>query len=95
MIDRFLAIYQFGGDRRIAKRKMKDIEYWKRKGFVFEARFHGEYDLWLNRETMQKLRRYVDGREFLSDLATGEYALVTDTQNAGIEFPERSGGKLQ
>lgn len=57
---------------------MKDIEHWKRKGFVFEARFPGEYNLWVNRETMQKLRRYVDGREWLSDLRTGEYKLVQD-----------------
>ena len=60
---------------------MKDIEHWKREGFAFEKRFPGEYDLWVNRETMQKLRRYVDGREWLSDLTTGEYALVEDTPN--------------
>ena len=62
---------------------MKDIEHWKREGFTFEARFTGEYDLWVNHKTMQKLRRYVDGREWLSDLTTGEYALVQDTPNTG------------
>ena len=67
---------------------MKDIKYWERKGFVFAARFFCEYDLWVNIETMQKLRRHVDGRELLSDLATGEYALVTDTQNGTGERPE-------
>ena len=60
---------------------MKDIEHWKQEGFTFEARFPGEYDLWVNYKTMQKLRRYVDGREWISDLTTGEYALVQDTPN--------------
>jgi len=55
-----------------------DIEHWKRKGFAFEARFPNEYDLWINRETMQNLRRYVGGREWLSNLTTGEYELVQD-----------------
>ena len=64
---------------------MKDIEHWKQEGFTFEARFPGEYDLWVNHKTMQKLRRYVDGREWLSDLTTGEYALVQDTPNAPAE----------
>ena len=54
----------------------KPIEYWKGEGFAFEARFPNEYDLWVNRETMQKLRRYCDGREWLSNLTTGEYELV-------------------
>ena len=62
---------------------MKDIEHWKQEGFTFEARFTGEYDLWVNHKTMQKLRRYVDGREWISDLTTGEYALVQDTPNIG------------
>ena len=61
---------------------MKDIEHWKREGFAFEARFPSEYDLWMNSETMQKLRRYVDEREWLSDLKTGEYTLVQDAPNA-------------
>ena len=73
---------------------MKDIKYWKREGFVFEARFPGEYDLWLNRKTMQKLRRYVDGREWLSDLATGEYTLVTDTDNDGGAFVDTPGSLI-
>lgn len=64
---------------------MKDINYWKREGFEFDARFPGEYDLWVNRKTMQKLRRYVDGRERLSDLTTGKYALVQDTPRAERE----------
>lgn len=60
---------------------MKDIEYWKSQGFEFTARFPTEYDLWMNQKTMQKLRRYVDGREWLSDLTTGEYELVQETSN--------------
>lgn len=42
---------------------MHDIEYWKKAGFAFEKRFPTEYDLWINRATLQKLRRYCDGRE--------------------------------
>ena len=71
-------------------RKMKDIEHWKREGFAFEARFPGEYDLWMNRETVQKLRRYVDEREWLSDLKTGEYALVQDAPNTYIRATEEN-----
>jgi hypothetical protein len=59
---------------------MKDYEEWKKEGFSFEKRFPGEYDLWVHPKTMQKLRRYVDGREWLSDLVTGEYRLIEDTQ---------------
>jgi len=69
----------------VGKKAVKDIEHWKREGFAFEARFPNEYDLWVNRKTMQKLRRYVGGREWLSDLTTGEYALVQDTPNAEHE----------
>ena len=57
---------------------MKDIEHWKQKGFAFEMRFPDEYDLWFNEKTMQHLRRYVDGRELVSNLTTGEYELVQD-----------------
>lgn len=57
---------------------MKDVEYWKSKGFAFEKRFPGEYDLWVNRETMQKLRRYVSGTEWLFNLTTGEYEVVPE-----------------
>ena len=57
---------------------MKDIEYWKKKGFVFEVRFPTEYDLWVNHETMQKLRRYVNGQEWISDLTTGEYIQIKE-----------------
>lgn len=64
---------------------MKDIEYWKKEGFAFEARFPPEYDLWVNRTTMQKLRRYVDNREFLSDKTTGEYKLVQEPTDAVSE----------
>lgn len=56
---------------------MRDINYWKRNGFKFEARYPNEYDLWVNWKTMQKLRRYVDGKEWVSD-HTGEYELVED-----------------
>ena len=73
---------------------MKDIEHWKREGFAFEARFPNEYDLWVNRKTMQKLRRYVDGQEWLSDMTTGEYAIVPDTPNAPCQTAERSGASL-
>ena len=54
------------------------IEYWKSKGFQFEKRFPGEYDLWFNYETMQRLRRYADGREWLTNVTTGEYELVQE-----------------
>ena len=73
---------------------MTDIRHWKRAGFVFEARFPNEYDLWVNRETMQKLRRYVDGGEWLSDPTTGEYVLASDpdvqTNRADIGSPAPS-----
>lgn len=55
---------------------MNSIEHWKAKGFSFEARFPGEYDLWVNTTTMQRLRRYVDGREWITDEKTGVYHLV-------------------
>jgi hypothetical protein len=74
---------------------VRDIEHWKGEGFAFEKRFPGEYDLWVNRETMQRLRRYVDGREWLSDLKTGEYALVQDTPNAHALAEERSDDSQQ
>jgi hypothetical protein len=48
--------------------KMKNIEHWKREGFAFEERFPTEYDLWFNKKITQSLRRYVDGREWLSHL---------------------------
>jgi hypothetical protein len=54
---------------------MHDIDYWKRLGFRFEARFPGEYDLWINSKTFQYLRRYVNGQEWLQDLNTGKYQL--------------------
>ena len=57
---------------------MKSIEHWKQKGFEFEARFPDEYDLWINLDTMQKLRRYFNGREWLTSLTTGEYEPVCD-----------------
>jgi hypothetical protein len=62
---------------------MIDIEHWKRKGFKFEARFPNEYDLWVNQKTMQKLRRYVDGREWLSNLITGVYEIVQENNLMG------------
>ena len=55
-----------------------DIEYWKRQGFAFELRFPNEYDLWVNHETLQKLRHYVDGRDWLSNPKTGEYELAPE-----------------
>ena len=57
---------------------MEDINYWKKRGFQFSKRFPNEYDLWINKCTFQKLRRYCDGREWLSDLKTGKYVLVED-----------------
>jgi len=68
-------------DKAQAKEKTMDIEHWKREGFAFEARFPNEYDLWMNKETMQKLRRYTDGREWLSNLTTGKYELVQEMPN--------------
>lgn len=57
---------------------MKDVEYWKSKGFAFEKRSLGEYDLWVNRVTMQRLRRYISGTEWLSNLDTGKYEVVPE-----------------
>ena len=57
---------------------MHDIDYWKRLGFRFDARFPGEYDLWINPKTLQHLRRDVNGKEWLQDLNTGKYELVED-----------------
>lgn len=58
---------------------MRDIEYWKKLGFEFDSRYVGEYDLWFNLKTMQRLRRCVDGQEMLTDSVTGKYKLVLDT----------------
>lgn len=69
---------------------MKDIEHWKQEGFAFEARFPGEYDLWVNRKTMQKLRRYVNGQEWITDTNTGEYILAEeDASNEISELRHR------
>jgi len=67
---------------------MKDIEHWKRIGFTFEMRFPREYDLWVNHKTLQKLRRYVDGGEWLSNLSTEEYAPVQDTPSERANIPK-------
>ena len=58
---------------------MFSIEYWKHRGFHFYKRFPNEYDLWIKYSNMQKLRRYVNGQEWISDLTTGEYVLILDT----------------
>ena len=55
---------------------MKRIEYWKKKGFVYETTFPDEYALWTNRSTMQRLRIYMNGSEWLTDKKTGKYRLV-------------------
>ena len=84
MRDRVSSTIKKGGkmnDKAQAKEKTMDIEHWKREGFAFEARFPNEYDLWMNKETMQKLRRYTDGREWLSNLTTGKYELVQEMPN--------------
>ena len=52
---------------------MRDTQYWLQKGFRFGARFQDEYDLWVDPKTMQRLRRYINGDEWLTDLNTGEY----------------------
>jgi hypothetical protein len=52
-----------------------DIQYWLKQGFVFSKRFPNEYDLWVNQTTMRKLRRYVDGSEWLTN-ETGEYKKI-------------------
>ncbi len=66
------AYYEIGG---IPEEPDGD-EHWKSDGFVYEAMFTGEYELWINPATLQKLRRYCDGSEWLSDLKTGEYVKV-------------------
>ncbi len=54
------------------------IDYWKRQGFAFVQHFPGEYSLWVQQTTMRKLRRHVDGSEWVTSERTGEYEKVTD-----------------
>ena len=56
------------------------VEYWRKKGFEFEARFP-EYELWVDMEEMQYLRLYRDGRERITDKRTGMYRPVDDRDN--------------
>jgi len=77
---------------------VKDAGYWEQRGFVFEKRFPDEYDLWVNPDTMQRLRRYFDGGEWLTHPRTGEYGRVEDTPVAGAsgsagECGHRDGAK--
>jgi len=57
---------------------MKDIDNWKCLGFHFAKRFPGEYDLWVNGHTMQCLRRYTNGTEWITNTTTGEYEKVEE-----------------
>lgn len=63
---------------------MKPLTFWAARGFVFEAHFPKEYDLYRNPVTGQKLRRYFAGYEWLSDLRTGEYKLITDGDTKNV-----------
>ena len=51
-------------------------DYWRQRGFRFEKRFPGEYDVWRHPGTLQHLRLYDDGSQWLQDAQTGEYKLV-------------------
>jgi hypothetical protein len=54
----------------------EDMEEWTLKGFRYAASFSDEYDLWMNTATMQNLRRYKDGRVWVTNPKTGEYKKV-------------------
>ena len=50
-----------------------DMEEWALKGFQYDMTFPDEYDLWINPNTIQKLRRYIDGSVWITNIKTGEY----------------------
>lgn len=50
-----------------------DMEEWALKGFQYDITFPDEYALWINPATMQSLRRYKDGRVWVTNPETGEY----------------------
>ena len=50
-------------------------------GFTLEATFQGEYDLYMNRETGQKIRVYTNGDQRTSSLKTGEYERRMDVND--------------
>jgi len=54
----------------------EDMEEWALKGFRYETTFPDEYDLWIKPDTMQKLRRYIDGSVWITNIKTGEYEKV-------------------
>jgi hypothetical protein len=54
----------------------EDMEEWALKGFRYDTTFPDEYDLWINPDTMQNLRRYKDGSVWLTNLKTGDYEKV-------------------
>jgi len=54
----------------------EDMEEWALKGFRYDTTFPDEYDLWINPDTMQKLRHYKDGSVWLTNLKTGDYEKV-------------------
>lgn len=56
-------------DQRIVE---EDMEEWALKGFRYDTTFPDEYDLWINPDTMQNLRRYKDGSVWLTNLKTGD-----------------------
>jgi hypothetical protein len=54
----------------------EDMEEWALKGFRYDTTLPYEYDLWINPDTMQNLRRYKDGSVWLTNLKTGDYEKV-------------------
>ena len=50
-----------------------DMEEWALKGFRYDTTFPDEYDLWIKPDTMQKLRRYIGGSVWVTNIKTGEY----------------------
>lgn len=67
----------------------EDMEEWALKGFRYDTTFPDEYDLWINPDTMQNLRRYKDGSVWLTNLKTGDYEKVEksgdSTEKKGTE----------
>lgn len=61
---------------------MTPIQYWQERGFHLLQTFPDEYELWICDSSGQKLRRYENGREWLTDLHTGEYYQVLTAREA-------------
>jgi hypothetical protein len=56
----------------------KGRAYWESKGFVLQKTFPGEYDILRHPRTLQTVRLYFDGPDWIRDLETGEYRAVRE-----------------